>query len=123
MSRLKRNRGFTAALRARGHGFRLGETSAASASSFLLACFAALRLVLEVLVVEEMLFSRCEDEIGSTVYAFEDAVLKLRHSNVPVIDLEYLSDICDGGVSGSAIAVTRFPGDSSSGFVYGPALA
>jgi hypothetical protein len=63
----------------------------------LLASFAALGLVLKVLVVEEVLFSRCEDEIGSTVYAFEDAVLKLRHSNVPVIDLNKLSDFWDGG--------------------------
>ena len=37
--------------------------------------------------MEEVLFSRCEDEVGSTVYAFKDAILKLRHSNFPVIDL------------------------------------
>jgi hypothetical protein len=83
-------------LRARGHGFRFGKASAAGAGSFLFAYFAALRLVLKVLVMEEVLFSRCEDEIGSTVYAFEDAVLKLRHSNFPVIDLEWLSDVWDG---------------------------
>jgi hypothetical protein len=38
--------------------------------------------------VEEVLFSRCEYEICSAVYAFEDAVLKLRHITcAPLINL------------------------------------
>jgi hypothetical protein len=44
-----------------------------------LTSFAALGLVLETLVVEEVLFSRCEYEIRSAIAAFKDAVLKLRH--------------------------------------------
>jgi hypothetical protein len=31
--------------------------------------------------VEEVLFSRCENEICSAINALEDAILKLRHSN------------------------------------------
>ena len=46
-----------------------------------LAILAAFRLVLEILVVEEVLFSRCKYEIRSAVYALEDAILELRHSN------------------------------------------
>jgi hypothetical protein len=38
--------------------------------------------------VEEMLFSRCENEICSAVYTLEDAILKLRHRPpCPVINL------------------------------------
>jgi hypothetical protein len=87
LSRFERNGGFAPALGTRGHGFRFGEATATGAGPFLFTGFTALRLVLEVLVVEEVLFSRCEDKVCSTVYTFEDAVLKLRHSNVPVIDL------------------------------------
>jgi hypothetical protein len=47
-----------------------------------LAVLTALGFVLEILVVEEVLFSRCEYELCSAVYTNEDAVLKLRHSNV-----------------------------------------
>jgi hypothetical protein len=63
LSRLEGYRGFTAALGARGHGFGLGEATAPGALSLLLARLAALGLVLKVLVVEEVLFSRCENEI------------------------------------------------------------
>jgi hypothetical protein len=83
-------------LRARRHGFGLIHIPAASALALLLTDFAALGLVLEILVVEEVLFSRCEDEVRSTVYAFEDAVLKLRHSNCSRDRPEWLSDYRDG---------------------------
>ena len=46
-----------------------------------LAILTALGLILEVLVVEEVLFSRCEYEVCSAVYALEDAVLEIRHIN------------------------------------------
>ncbi len=87
LSRLEGHRGFPAALRAGGH--RLGFGIAARCSLPLgLAGLAALRLVLEILVVEEVLFSRCEYEICSAVYTFEDAVLKLRHITcAPLINL------------------------------------
>ncbi len=42
---------------------------------------------LKVLVVEEVLFSRCENEICSAIHAFENAVLELRHGLFPVINL------------------------------------
>jgi hypothetical protein len=51
-----------------------------------LASLAPLRLVLEVLVMEEMLFSRCKYEIRSAIYALEDAVLKLRHIRFPRVN-------------------------------------
>ena len=73
--------GLPAALRAGGHGFRLGKPRACRALALQLAILAAFGLVLEVLVVEEVLFSRCEYEIRSAVHALEDAILKLRHSN------------------------------------------
>jgi hypothetical protein len=75
------NRGFAPALRACSHGFGFVKAPAASTLALLLTDFAALGFVFEILVVEEVLFSRCEDEICSTVCAFEDAILKLRHSN------------------------------------------
>jgi hypothetical protein len=44
-----------------------------------LAILTALGLILEILVVEEMLFSRCEYKISSTIDALENAILKLGH--------------------------------------------
>jgi len=44
-----------------------------------LARFAALRLILEVLVVEEMLLSRRENKVCPTICALDDSVLKLWH--------------------------------------------
>jgi hypothetical protein len=37
--------------------------------------------------VEEVLFSRCENEIRAAIHAFENAVLKLRHGLFPVDSL------------------------------------
>jgi hypothetical protein len=47
-------------LRAGGHGLRFGETAAATALPLGLTGLAALGFVLEVFVVEEVLFSRRE---------------------------------------------------------------
>ncbi len=83
-------RGFPAALRAGGHGFRLGKARGRGTRALGLAILAALRLVFEILVVEEVLFSRCEYEICSAVYALEDAVLEIRHINcAPLVNLNY----------------------------------
>jgi len=73
-------------LRASGHGFRFRETAAARRRTLPLglARLAALGLVFEVLVMEEMLFSRCEYEIRAAIDAFEDAILKLGHIRFPV---------------------------------------
>jgi hypothetical protein len=67
---LERNRGLAPALRARGHGFRFGKTPTPRTLALLFASLAALGFVLEILIVEEVLFSRCEDEVRSTVSAF-----------------------------------------------------
>src|SRR4029077_7621024 len=72
-----------AAGRAHGDGFhpfarhsRAGRTCRALA----LTSFAPLRLVLEVLVGEELLFSRRPDELRGAVHAAEDPVLELHRS-------------------------------------------
>ena len=44
-----------------------------------LAILAALGLILEVFIVEEMLFSRCEYKIRCAIDALEYAILKPRH--------------------------------------------
>jgi hypothetical protein len=85
----ERNCGFTTALRTGGHGFGFGEARRRRTASgaLALAGFAPFGFVFEVFVVEEVLFSRCEYEICSAVYALEDAVLELRHTVRPVINL------------------------------------
>src|SRR5690348_4699453 len=76
---LERDRRFPAALRTRGHGLGFG-IAARRSLALGLTRLAALGLVLEILVVEEVLFSRCEYKICSAIYALEDAVLELRHN-------------------------------------------
>jgi hypothetical protein len=71
-------------LRAGGHGFRFGETAGRRRTLPLgFTPLAAFGFVLEVLVMEEVLFSRCKYEIRSAIDAFEDAVLKLAHIRFP----------------------------------------
>jgi len=82
LCRLKRHRGFPATLRTGGHGFGFSKTRARTALAFGFAGLTPFGFVLEILVVEEVLFSRCEYKICSAVYALEDAVLKLRHMNI-----------------------------------------
>jgi len=62
-------RSFATALRAHGHRFGFGETSAPRALALGLAGLAALGLVLEVLVVEEVLLSRRKNKICSAIHA------------------------------------------------------
>jgi len=71
--------GFAAALRTNGHGFRLAGARWPRLP-LALARFAAFGLVLEVLVVEEVLFSRCENKFGSALRALEIPILELRHN-------------------------------------------
>jgi hypothetical protein len=84
LSGLEGYRGVPTALGARGRGLRLAEPRCRTALALVLAILAALGFVLEVLVMEEMLFSRCKYEICPTVYALEDAVLKIRHVLAPL---------------------------------------
>ena len=70
-----------------------------------LAGLAALGFVLEILVVEEVLFSRCEYEICSAIYALENAVLKLRHSTVPRYQPEHCCRIQAGAAPRPAPAL------------------
>ena len=82
LSRFKGDCGFTPALRARGHGFALGEAATTPGGTLALSLtgLATLGFVLKILVVEEVLFSRCKDEICSAIDALEDAVLEFRHT-------------------------------------------
>jgi hypothetical protein len=52
-----------------------------------LAILTALGFILEVFVVEEVLFSRCKYKIRCTIDALEDAILKLSHVVVPRVNL------------------------------------
>jgi hypothetical protein len=93
---LEGNRGFPPALRTGSHGFRFGKAPGRRTLALVLADLAALGLVLEILVVEEMLFSRRKYEIRSAIHALQDAVLKFRHIRWP----RYPKFICrDGGES------------------------
>jgi len=74
-------------LRTLSHGLGFGKTGSGRSLALGLACLAALGLILEILVVEEVLFSRCEYEIRAAIDAFENAVLKLRHGLFPVDSL------------------------------------
>jgi hypothetical protein len=80
---LEGNRGLPSALRTGGHGFRFGKAPGGRTLTLVLTGFAALGFVLEILVVEEMLFSRCKYKIRSAIYALQDAVLKFRHIRWP----------------------------------------
>jgi len=82
---LEGHRGFAAALGAHGRGFGLALSTNAASLALILTGLAALGFVLEVLVVEEVLFSRREYELCSAVYALEAAILELRHNSpIPV---------------------------------------
>src|SRR6266545_19545 len=83
LRRLEGHGGLAAALRAGGHGFRLGEAAAGTPSTlaFRLARLATFGFVFEVFVVEEMLLARCKDKLRSAVAARKDSILELRHIN------------------------------------------
>jgi hypothetical protein len=81
LGRLEGNGSFPAALRATGYRFGFAGTER-RALALALASLAALGLILEVLVVEEMLLSRCENKFRSAIYAFENAILKIRHKHL-----------------------------------------
>src|SRR5664279_1178171 len=81
LGRLERNRCLHLALRA--HGSRLCPDSRTGACSPLrLALLTAFGIVLELLVVEEKLFTCCEYEIASAVHALQHLVDEL-HLRVP----------------------------------------
>ena len=87
LGRLEGNCRFFATLRANGFGFDALDarrTCAVARRAVCFACFAPLRLVLEVFVMEEVLFSRREYEFCRAVYTLEYSVLKLRHNLCPV---------------------------------------
>jgi hypothetical protein len=88
LRRLEGYRSFPTALRTHGHGLCFGKPRTRRSLALGLASLAALGLILEILIVEEMLLSGCENEISSAIHAFENAILKLRHMNLcPVTNL------------------------------------
>jgi hypothetical protein len=66
-------------LRTDGRGFRLA-TARRPRLPLALARFAAFGLILEVLVVEEVLFSRGENKFRSAIGALENPILELSHN-------------------------------------------
>jgi hypothetical protein len=66
------------------HGLGFSETGTGRTLALGLACLAAFGFIFEILVVEEVLFSRCEYEIRAAIDALENAILKLRHGLFPV---------------------------------------
>src|SRR5262249_5757582 len=91
---LERHRRLFAAVRTRRHGFDAFASSARAASRprspLRLTRLAALRLVLEVLVGEELLLARRPDELRTAVHAPEDPVLEL-HRSLPRRDRSHSS--------------------------------
>jgi hypothetical protein len=80
LSRFEGHGGFTAALRARGHGFGLSETATPWGTLTLhFARLAAFGFVLKTLVVEEVLLSRGKNKLCATIRALHGSILKLRH--------------------------------------------
>src|ERR1035437_6709859 len=125
LGRFEGNRGLAAALRALRGGFGFRKTGSRRTLALGLAGLAPLGLILEILVVEEVLFSRCEYKIRAAIHAFENAVLKLRHGLFPVDTLSNL--LASGGAIWPRLKLypgfwfaIRLPGVTSSGFVCGP---
>jgi hypothetical protein len=75
------NRCLAPTLRARSHCFCFGKAPSALPLRF--ARLAALGFILEILVVEEMLFSRREHKVSTAIYAFQYSILELRHNRCP----------------------------------------
>ena len=82
LSQLEGYRGLPAALGACGRGLRLARSPGRTTLALILAVLAPFGFVLEVLVVEEVLFSRREYEFCSAVYALEAAILEIRHNSL-----------------------------------------
>jgi hypothetical protein len=128
LRRLEGNGCLPAALRAIGHGLGFGETGTGGTLALCLASLAALGFILKILIVEEMLFSRCEYKFGTAIDARETAVLKLRHGLFPVDNLEQFIEPPGGGLFPPGYYpwvqfAIPLPGETSSGFVYGPTPA
>jgi hypothetical protein len=118
----ERYRGFPPALRAGGHGLALLETTARTLT-FGFAVLTTLGFVLEILIVEKVLFTCGENEIRSAIYTFEDAILKLRHGLYPRQPEHVVGSVTAGLRSPAVELITRLPGVISSGSVCEPALA
>jgi len=102
LSRFEGYRGFPAALGAGGGGLRLALSPGRTALALILAVLAPLGFVLEVLVVEEVLFSRREYEIRSAIYALEGAVLEIRHNLLSPMSTWIVADLWRRGLRPAA---------------------
>src|SRR5271157_1980003 len=93
LRRPERHRGLFPALRAVCPGLRLRVRMPARRSvrrssklchSLALAVLAAFGFVLELLVVEKQLLTRCEHEIRATIYALQNLVLVFHWRGAPI---------------------------------------
>lgn len=79
LGRPERNGCLPAALRTDGRGFRSWRPGRRRSLPLGLARLAALRFIFEVLVVEEMLFSRRKNKLRAAIRTLDDSILKLWH--------------------------------------------
>jgi len=75
----ERNRRFPAALRANRGCLRPRRSGRWRSLPLDLARLAALRFILEVLIVEEMLLSRRKNKLRATIRALDHSILKIWH--------------------------------------------
>jgi len=86
LGRLKRDRSLLLAARTDRSSFDFTVTGSRQSEclrTFSFTRFTTLRFVLELLVVEEKLFARCEDEIFAAIYALQTLVLEF-HGVLPL---------------------------------------
>src|SRR6202007_1263400 len=62
---------------------RLGANPSGPRCTFCLAVLAALRIILELLVVKEELFPGCENKFVSTIHAFQISVDEVHPASLP----------------------------------------
>jgi len=120
LSGLKRDGGFAAAVRALGHGFHPSRPAGRVPRSLCFACLATLRLILESLVVEEMLFTRGEYKIRTAIHAGKLPILELCHSPVLPDSAKGWYRVCENQPFVLIQLITLLPGGSFSGSAYEP---
>lgn len=107
---LEWNRGFGPTIRTGCPCF--GADPRVTAGAFGLALLTPLRVVFELLIVEEELLARCEDEIGAAVYTLQYAILEF-HGRLPNRETTPIrpqrSEHCRSG-SPSLCAANKGPG-------------
>ena len=121
------HRRFLPALRASRAGLSLGEGwvtagtwSAQHRDSLGFACLAALGFVFELLIVEEQLFTRGEDEIAAAIHALKNLILEF-HDHSPHFPLAITSPREHNAPHARARRVVKHPPPNFTAPGFGPA--